>query len=216
MKNDTFRVVNRSSVPEGLRIYGTRLIDAIKTVDGKAFQKSRLVAQNYRDYAATEIATKSPTISRMWQRVLLALSASYPEYELYLRDISQAYVQSKFNLDRLVYLKPPKELGIGKEKVLLLLKPLYGIPESGLHWFVTYVEYHKEKRGMEQTRADPCFLFKREGSKLQAATVLQVDESLGFGDKWFMKCEDNISNHFKCKPRKIITKIWMKSLTEWL
>jgi hypothetical protein len=58
---------------------------------------------------------------------------------LYLRDISQAYVQSATNLNREFYVRPPRELeaelGIDKDKdcVLKVLKPLYGVLEASNH-----------------------------------------------------------------------------------
>jgi hypothetical protein len=62
-------------------------------------------------------------------------------YKLYLRDISQAYVQSTTTLNREFYVRPPgelpNELGLGEDSVLKVLKPLYGVPEAGNHWFKT-------------------------------------------------------------------------------
>ena len=64
MAGKIFKVVKRSSVPSNQRIYGTRFVDAMKTVHGVEKAKSRLVAQNYMDQAAAKIATKSPTVQR--------------------------------------------------------------------------------------------------------------------------------------------------------
>ena len=65
---------------------------------------------------------------------------------LYLRDISQAYVQSATNLNREFYIRPPweleTELGINKDFVLKVLKPLYNVPETGNHWFKTYYSHY--------------------------------------------------------------------------
>jgi len=72
-KRGTFKVVKRNKVPDGTRI--SRWVDTLKAQDGQITEKSRLVAQNYRDKGATEISTKAPTISRMGQRTALALSA---------------------------------------------------------------------------------------------------------------------------------------------
>jgi hypothetical protein len=84
------------------------------------------------------------------------------QYKLYLRDISQAYVQSTTSLNREFYVRPPKELqnelGLGDDVILKILKPLYGVPEAGNHWFKTYHEHHVEKLRMEQSTYDPCFL----------------------------------------------------------
>lgn len=86
-----FEEVDRDSVPENERIYGTQFIDALKSDGhGDRKKKARLVAQNFKDKRALKIITKSPTISRMGQRIFLSLSACFPELEIYLRDIIQA------------------------------------------------------------------------------------------------------------------------------
>ena len=70
----------------------------MKNTDGKLHEKSRLVAQNYFDKAATVIPDKSLTISRMGQRIALSLAPMMPDHTFYTRDISQAYLQSKYHL----------------------------------------------------------------------------------------------------------------------
>ena len=50
---------------------------------------------------------------------------------LYLRDISQAYIQLDIKLCRDLYIKPPIELKIAHNIVLKVIKPLYRIPEAG-------------------------------------------------------------------------------------
>ena len=59
------------------------------------------------------------------------------DIRLYLQDISQAYVQSATNLNCEFYVRPPQELetelGIDKDCVLKVLKPLYGVLEARNH-----------------------------------------------------------------------------------
>ena len=68
----------------------------------------------------------------------MATAPLFPTHVAYIRDILQANIQSESNLERPVYLEPPKEMQLTGNQVLLAKKPLYGIPESGLHWYVTY------------------------------------------------------------------------------
>ena len=93
LQRNVFSVVKKSSVPANTRIFGTRWVESIKTIDGRKVAKARLVAQNYSDEGALEISTKSPTISRAGQRLILASAAQSPNHSLYTRDITQAYVQ---------------------------------------------------------------------------------------------------------------------------
>lgn len=121
---------------KGTRIFTTRWIDALKTVDGKTYEKSRIVARNFNDKEAASVFTRAPPVTRMGLRVAAALCAVYSEYEPYLRNIFQTYVQSDYNLARPVYLRPLSEMNIPDGKVLQAVKPLHGIPEAGLYWFV--------------------------------------------------------------------------------
>lgn len=87
-------------------------------------------------------------------------------------------------------------MNLPKNKVLKAVKPLYGIPESGLLWFQTHSEHHIKRLNMTQSTVDPCIVFQNNGNSLTAMTVLQVDDSLGFGDKEFLQTR----KRFKQKP----------------
>jgi hypothetical protein len=59
------------------------------------------------------------------------------ELGLYLRDISQAYMQSTIALNHDFYINPPRELAqqlnLKPGSILRVVKPLYGVPEAGNH-----------------------------------------------------------------------------------
>jgi hypothetical protein len=133
-EREMFRIVPKSEMRTGERLYGTRFVDTTKRGGER---KSRLVAQNYRGEAASDMPVRSPTVSRAAQTVCLSFAASLRGNQGYLRDVSMAYTQSGTKQERRVFLRLPKEMQLADEEVLLCLKPLYGIPESGLHWFST-------------------------------------------------------------------------------
>ncbi len=90
-----------TDILQGVRIFNLRFVDEIKNAGtDKAFEKSRLVVQAYNDYEKELVLTQSPTIQRVSQRLVLALSVILPDASLYLQDISQAYVQSNTRLNR--------------------------------------------------------------------------------------------------------------------
>ena len=94
LKKKCFEVVLIESVSEEIRIFNSRFVDEIKHEEmTAAFEKSRLVVQIYNDHEKTIILTQISTIQRMSQRLILALAVSI-DHELYLRNISQIYVQS--------------------------------------------------------------------------------------------------------------------------
>lgn len=64
-----------------------------------------------------------------------------------LRDITQAYIQSKTELNHIVIFYLPVKL---KKKypegtILFLVKLLYGLIEVGNYWFTIYLNHQKEK-----------------------------------------------------------------------
>lgn len=200
----TFEVVKESDIPTGTRIFNSRFIDELKKADKGLRLKSRLIAQTYGDEEAASIATKSPTMQRFAQRVMMSIAASQKSMTLYTRDITQAYVQSRTKIERTVHLRPPMEMGLSEGVVLKVVKPLYGIPESGLHWYLTYLEHHMTKLGMRRSRTDPCLLLGTDADGLRGMIILQVDDSLGLGTDTFMEEEERASTEFRCKPRKQI------------
>lgn len=63
--------------------------------------------------------------------------------------------------------------------VLQVIRPLYGIPESGLHWYLTYLRHHQERLGMQRATMDSYFLFRYEqDGNLDVIVVLQVEDRL--------------------------------------
>jgi len=127
---------------------------------------------------------------------------------LMLRDITQAYTQSKTKLNRLVLVQLPAEL---KKKypegtLLHVVLPLYGLAEAGMHWFATYFEHHKEQLGMETSAFDPCLLITKDNQEEFGITGLQTDDTLNLGTVKFMEKEDSKLQKakLKAKPQTIL------------
>jgi hypothetical protein len=66
-------------------------------------------------------------------RLILALCAPLG-LRLWTQDISQTYIQSEQGLLRDLYISPSSEFGLPREQVLRLLRPLYGLADSGDYW----------------------------------------------------------------------------------
>src|SRR5271170_4382435 len=127
-------------------------------------------------------------------------------YDLYLRDISQAYVQSTTNLNREFYVRLPRELLINNNLVLKVLKPLYGVPEAGNYWFKTYHAHYVKNLNITQSTYDPCLLYSNE---LFSIIGLQTDDTLFLIDKTFIDTEENelYKAKFTAKERERLTTI---------
>ena len=113
LKKEVFKLVNPKDIPQGNRVFNSRFVNKIKNPgSNKAFKKSRLVVQAYNNLEKDLILTQSPTIQRVSQRLILCITAitQNNSIHLYLRDISQAYVQSATRLNRDFYIRAPLEL----------------------------------------------------------------------------------------------------------
>ena len=62
----------------------------------KAFEKSRFVIQTFNNSEKQKILIQALIIQRVNQRFIIALSLIISQLLLYLRDITQAYIQSRF------------------------------------------------------------------------------------------------------------------------
>ena len=103
----------------------------------------------------------------MSQRFILALAAYMPQYNLYLRDISYAYIQFTTHLTHLnkefsIHLLV--KLGLDSNAILKIIKLLYGVPETRNHWFNTYYSHHCEKLSITQSTYNLCLLYTKNSS----------------------------------------------------
>jgi hypothetical protein len=71
---------------------------------------------------------------------------------------------------------------------LKVIRPLYGIPEAGNHWFATYHAHHTDKLKMKVSTYDPCLLYSHEAGF--GIVGLQTDDTLFLGDQAFTKAEE--------------------------
>ncbi|RAL67593.1 hypothetical protein DID88_008346 [Monilinia fructigena] len=209
MENGVFKIVSKASIPPGTRLFKSRFVDEMKDEGtDKAYAKSRLVVQAYQDEGKTTVLTQSPTIQRVSQRIVLALAAilraSNKHIQVYLRDITQAYTQSTTTLNRPIYMEAPKEVGLEDGYVLYVIKPLYGIPEAGNHWFGTYHNHHRDKLNMTQSTYDPCLLYSNDSIGIVG---LQTDDTLIVAVERFAHLEQEQLGkaHFMAKNREQLT-----------
>ncbi|KAI0995530.1 hypothetical protein K3495_g12649, partial [Podosphaera aphanis] len=171
-EKQVFSICDIKEVPQNIRIFGSKWVDKIKNEGTPmVFAKARLVIQGYNDSGKQEILTQSPTIQRASQRIILAIATMRPDLDLYLRDISQAYVQATTPIYRKIYVRPPLELGLEKNKVLKIEKPLYGLAESGNHWYITYHGHHTQTLGMTPSTHNPCLLYKNKFADIDKTTT---------------------------------------------
>jgi hypothetical protein len=85
----------------------------------------------------------------------------------------------------------------------LCVRLLYGIPESGLYWFLTYTDLHVQELHMTQSRADRCLFICRLSWDFYHCDIGRWQLRNGIGN--FLQGEETSAKRFKTKPRIIIS-----------
>jgi hypothetical protein len=98
------------------------------------------------------------------------------------------------------------QLGIGKNSILKVIKPLYGVPEAGNHWFTTYHNHHIKELGMNSSTYDPCLLWSNSPNYF-GIVGLQTDDTLFLANTTFADAEQRQLEkaHFLAKEREQLT-----------
>lgn len=196
----------------GFRVFGARFVDSVKSEGTpEAYEKSRLVVQGFND--DHDYLTHAPTVQRASQRLLLALCVCDPEFYLKTRDVSQANVQSTSKIRRQIFVLPPRILGFPPDVLFRVNRPLYGIPEAGIHWYKTYHTYHKHDLKMSPSVYDPCLLSTKASLAITSGSrstprgivCLKTDDTAYIGNKAFFKLEEQKHTKFDSKEAQLLT-----------
>ena len=198
LARNAFEFTKLDKIPKNANILGGRFILAIKqpgTTNER--YKARFVVQGHKDREKEYIVHTSRTIRHKNIRIMLTITASLDEYTIWLQDVTQAYIQG-YDLQRDVYITPSDEFKLPKDMYLKLLKPLYGLSESGHSWFQKYTNFLKEDLKLTATDGDQSFLFKKKPKtdELQGTLAVYVDDTLASGNKEFLKLTDKIEEKF--------------------
>ncbi|KAM4061617.1 reverse transcriptase (RNA-dependent DNA polymerase) [Hirsutella rhossiliensis] len=193
-------------------IFRSRMVREVKGKDTKPYEKSRLVVQGHSDFEKTTLLTQSPTIQRVSQRLILAIAPGLLQgngMTLSLRDITQAYPQSQTELFRTILTYLPTELQ-GKYPhgtIIRVIKPLYGIAETGVHWYRTYQQHHLKNLDMSTSTYDSCLLITNTGPNTFGIVGMQTDDTLMLGtDSFSAREEEKLEEaQFRAKPKTSMT-----------
>ncbi|DBA02790.1 TPA: hypothetical protein N0F65_006580, partial [Lagenidium giganteum] len=125
--------------------------------------KARLVARGFsQKYGVDYSATFAPVIRMSSVRLFFVLIAIL-HLEQRQGDVPNAYVKGA--LKEYILMKSPKELNLRSGHVLRLLKPLYGLKQSGRCWNEAMDQFIKDI-GFMQSQLDPCIYFKNSGTSV--------------------------------------------------
>ncbi|CAO1615652.1 unnamed protein product [Parajaminaea phylloscopi] len=121
-------------LPEGEPAIDSKLVLRIKlTPDGKPLKcKARLVARGFTQREGIDYEqTFSPVAPYSAIRAVLAIASSQ-RWHIHSTDFTQAYLNGQ--IDKAIYMTPPRGLDVPKGKVFKILKGLYGLKQSGRLW----------------------------------------------------------------------------------
>ncbi len=118
---------------KNVRIFNFRFVDEIKHSDtSQAYEKSRLVIQTYNDHEKTLVLIQALIIQRISQRIILVIAASI-NHHLYLRNITQTYIQSESLLNRMFFIRSSLDLNLSDDVILRIIKLLYDVSKIETH-----------------------------------------------------------------------------------
>ena len=132
---------------------------------------------------------------------------SLPRLDLWLEtfksmDIKTAFLQGK-ELDRLVYLEPPKEAHVPPGYIWKLSKCVYGLSDASRSWYLTLRE-ELLKSGAVVSKYDLAILTWYFGDKLHGIIVTHVDDFCFAGLEIFQaKVIKRLCHLFKIKSEEI-------------
>lgn len=94
------------------------------------------------------------------------------------------------------------DMNIPAQHVLKVEKSLHGIPESGLHWYWTYIARNMTNLGTEWTRTDPYLRYKNEGEIMTCIIILLVDDSFIIRSQSFLVFKEHKAKVFCIESKR--------------
>ena len=88
--------------------------------------RARLTAKGFQEEVV--VRSDSPTIGKSTFRSMLAVIV-HRGWTIKTTDITSAFLQGD-KVERAIYMKPPPEAGLPKNKVWKITKPLYGLNDA--------------------------------------------------------------------------------------
>ena len=165
--------------PPGANIVGCRWVFRLKQDASGAIvrYRARLVAQGYSQVPGVDFFdTYAPVANLASIRVVLALAARN-DFEIHQIDIKSAYLNGEFEKNEVIYMKLPPGLDLTQDRslVLRLLRPLYGLRQSGRHWYRKLWQILRDALRMRRCEVDQAVFYRVEGAAV-IVIVAHVDD----------------------------------------
>ena len=144
--------------------------------EGSLKLKCRLVPHGNRDKDKDSIRSDSSTAQFHIIRIVLSIAAIL-SLKLATIDIKSAYLQGE-DLPRDIYIRPPKGWGSRPKMVWKLLKPAYGLRESGRIWQLTVERWMQSRDLFQVPGLQQLFIRRDDQGCISLAIAKVVDDFL--------------------------------------
>ena len=180
---ENFEVFDVVDKPSEVSVIATEWVLVEKEkLDGTKIIKARLCLRGDQEKSLHKIPRESPTVNKISVKILVTIAVSQG-WDIRSCDVERAFLQSD-QIEREVYVRPPPELNLPRNKVLLLKKTAYGLVDASRAF---YLKQAKELKniGFHPLSMDPAmFVHKASGQEMcDAAAAVHVDDALNAGKK---------------------------------
>ena len=181
--------------------------------DGTAKARLVVLVLGFMAHNLTEVATTSPTMSKVGRHVILTLAAAY-KFKLKAGDVTSAFLRTGISLEdeELNVLAPPELSAMfgseaGDQRVLRVREAFYGLAHAPRKWWERCVQTMKDGQWHQLLGDKCCFaLYEPETGgngqppKLVGLAGLHVDDFLLAGDEtsqFFVTREKMLNEAFR-------------------
>ena len=171
--------------PEKMNVISSKWVYKLKhDANGEISRfKARLVAPGFTQVFGTDYLDTYAPVTRLATIRLLFTLAVENNWEIRQIDVKTTYLNG--DLDKEIYMEPPKGYDVPEGHVLLLRKAVYGLRQAGRQW---YKKLHEAvaKFNLKPLANDPhtCVAHKIvEGVKRTIILPVYVDDLFPIGDK---------------------------------
>ena len=168
-----------TEAPQGVNIVSSKCIFCAKkdTAGNVICYKARLVAQGFSQVLGVNyFDTFAPVAKLASIRAVLAIAAAN-DLEMHQIDIKGAYLNGVLTNRKVIYMQqPPGYHATSKDKLVCRFrKTLYGLKQSGRHWYQKLVEIMMTHIGFQRSDVDQAVFFRRNKKSL-VIMLVHVDD----------------------------------------
>lgn len=128
------------------------------------------------------------------------ISAIYV-FRIWVQDVSQEYLQASEKLGRKLFIKPTAEFQLSEDKLLSLLKPLYGLSDSGDYWNNALAKHLTQDVKMIPSTGGLSLYSRRGVDGIIRVVASYIDDTIYCGTKEFEEESKVTAETFKSSER---------------